>query len=226
MLLDVGGVLLLPAHDRLLGALGRAGFTPPVEVLDRAHYAGAARLDSTTVDTEWPHYWKHYLDGFLTACEIPDELREEAHEHLVERARVRGSGAASRPDRPKVCARSSPPASGSASCRTRTGPSNASCATRGIAQVGPGDGVEVECIIDSTAVGRREARPADLRVRARRMGVAAEDAWYVGDTPAFDVDGARNAGLRPLLLDPYEFHLDGDCDRVGTLDEVAALIPD
>src|SRR5262245_47632586 len=45
VLLDVGGVLLLPEHERMLGALVRAGFTPSDEVLDNAHYAGAARLD-------------------------------------------------------------------------------------------------------------------------------------------------------------------------------------
>ena len=99
-------------------------------------------------------------------------------------------------------------------------------ATRGIAEVGPGDGVDVECIVDSTAVGVAKPDPRIFEIALESMGVAAEDAWYVGDTPAFDVDGARNAGLRPLLLDPYEFHLDADCDRVDTLDEVAALIPD
>jgi FMN phosphatase YigB (HAD superfamily) len=58
------------------------------------------------------------------------------------------------------------------------------------------------------------------------MGVAAADAWYVGDTPAFDVVGARNTGLRPFLVDPFQMHLADDCDRVASLSEVAALIRD
>ena len=48
--------------------------------------------------------------------------------------------------------------------------------------------------------------------------------WYVGDMPGIDVVGARNAGLWPVLIDPYEFHLDADCDRVDTLVELAELV--
>ena len=42
--------------------------------------------------------------------------------------------------------------------------------------------------------------------------------------PAFDVVGARNAGLRPFLMDPYQLHLDADYDRVGSLSELATLV--
>src|SRR5215470_9607293 len=66
----------------MLGALARAGFTPTGEVLDEAHYAGAARLDETTVTTEWPDYWRFYLDAYITTCGVPDELRADAHQHL------------------------------------------------------------------------------------------------------------------------------------------------
>ena len=95
-----------------------------------------------------------------------------------------------------------------------------------VAQVGAGPGVEVECIVDSTAVGVAKPDPRIFEIALDAMGVAAADAWYVGDTPAFDVVGARDAGLRPFLVDPFQLHLAADCDRVASLSEVAALIRD
>src|SRR5262245_46841996 len=89
VLLDVGGVIFLPAHDRMLGAMGRSGFDPPEEVSDRWHYVGAARLD-TPVDSVWPEYWNDYLDAFLTACDVPDDLRADALDHLASEHAVSG----------------------------------------------------------------------------------------------------------------------------------------
>ena len=56
------------------------------------------------------------------------------------------------------------------------------------------------------------------------MAVAPADAWYVGDMPAIDVTGARSAGLHPVVMDPFEMHLDADYDRTGSLDELAKTI--
>ena len=73
VLLDVGGVLFLPDHARLLGAMARADFTPPADALDRAHYAGANAL-SGAVDSVWPEYWSAYIDAFLTALRRMPQL--------------------------------------------------------------------------------------------------------------------------------------------------------
>jgi FMN phosphatase YigB (HAD superfamily) len=44
---------------------------------------------------------------------------------------------------------------------------------------------------------------------------------HVGDLYHVDVAGARAAGLRHMLLDPYGLYGDYDAERVGTLDERA-----
>ena len=44
VLVDVGGVLILPDHDRIVGAFERAGVRVDRNRLDRAHYAGVAAL--------------------------------------------------------------------------------------------------------------------------------------------------------------------------------------
>jgi len=38
------------------------------------------------------------------------------------------------------------------------------------------------------------------------------------------VGGAQNAGLHPLLLDPFGFHLDKDCERIESLHELVHFV--
>jgi putative hydrolase of the HAD superfamily len=56
------------------------------------------------------------------------------------------------------------------------------------------------------------------------MGLRADQVWYVGDMPGIDVVGARSAGIRPLVIDPYGFHAGRDYDTVEGLRAVAALV--
>ena len=44
VLLDVGGIFLLPSHDRIVAAFARAELTVDPDRLDDAHYRGAAEL--------------------------------------------------------------------------------------------------------------------------------------------------------------------------------------
>jgi putative hydrolase of the HAD superfamily len=224
VLLDVGGVLLLPSHDHMLGALARGGFTGSSDTLDRAHYEGAARLDADAIAEGWPNYWRRYIDAYITSCEVPDDLREAVHEHLDSEFAVAA-----------VWTQVAPGAREGLRALAETGVrmgiiSNADGTIEqqlrdlGLAQVGDGPGVAVECIIDSTVAGVAKPDPAIFRLALDAMGIAPEDAWYVGDTPAFDIAGARAAGLRPIVMDPYHLHDGADYERVSTLREVAELV--
>ncbi len=93
-----------------------------------------------------------------------------------------------------------------------------------ILQVGPGPGVEVGCVIDSGAVGVMKPDPRIFELALTALGVDAADSWYIGDMPAFDVVGARRAGLRPFVLDPLGIHRDADYDSVASLTELAARV--
>ena len=97
-------------------------------------------------------------------------------------------------------------------------------AERELLQVGPGIGVEVDCVIDSGAVGIMKPDPRIFHLALEAMDIAAEDAWYVGDMPGIDVVGARAAGLRPFVMDPHGLHHDADYDRVESLAELARLV--
>jgi len=50
----------------------------------------------------------------------------------------------------------------------------------------------------------RKPHPAILTVAARKLGTAPEHTWLVGDSPAYDVAGARNAGMVGVLYAPSE----------------------
>jgi putative hydrolase of the HAD superfamily len=94
----------------------------------------------------------------------------------------------------------------------------------GVLQVGPGEGVEVLCLVDSGSVGVEKPNPRIFDHAFDSLGVAREGAWYVGDTPAFDVVGALRAGLRPLLMDPFDLNADFGAECVRSLRQVAEMI--
>lgn len=224
VLLDVGGIFFVPVHDRILGAFSRAGLTPPVEMLDRAHYAGALAFPADDEQLDWPKRWRAYLDGYMTECGTPDELREEVHLHLDSEFADAS-----------LWMRELPGSRAGLRALSETGTrlgivSNADgmigqrLAELEILQVGPGVGVAVECVIDSGAVGVMKPDPRIFHLALEAMDISATDAWYVGDMPGIDVVGARAAGLFPVVMDPYQFHLDADYSRVSSLTELAGLV--
>jgi putative hydrolase of the HAD superfamily len=94
----------------------------------------------------------------------------------------------------------------------------------GILQVGPGRGVEVRCVIDSGGVGVEKPDPRIFDFALDVLGLSSESVWYVGDTPAFDIVGARRAGLVPILMDPFGVNGDFEVECVRSLGEVARLV--
>jgi putative hydrolase of the HAD superfamily len=225
VLLDVGGIFFVPLHDRILGAFERAGLAPPADTLDRAHYAGARAFPADVdVQADWQSSWRQYLDGYMSECATPDDQREEVHAHLDSEF----ADAA-------LWLRELPGCRDGIRALAATGVrlgiiSNADgligrrLAEVELLQVGPGIGVPVECLIDSGAVGVMKPDPRIFRLALDAMGIDADDAWYVGDMPGIDVAGARAAGLFPVVMDPYAFHLDADYARVASLSELAAIV--
>ena len=225
VLLDVGGVFHLPDPSRIAEALLRAGHTADLELLARAHYSGAAAFH-TDVDAEreWHETWDSYNVAYARALGVPDDQLADAVEHL--KAEFATS---------QLWTHVIP---GSRDCLQElvdTGikvgiVSNAdgTVETRlrelEVLQVGPGSGVEVACVIDSGVVGVTKPDPAIFAIALDAIDADPDHTWYVGDMPAIDVVGARAAGVRPLVIDPYGVHENLDCDVVESLCEVAAMV--
>lgn len=80
----------------------------------------------------------------------------------------------------------------------------------------------VDAAVFCVDVGWRKPHPAPFLRALETLGVDAKDAIFVGDDPRWDVEGARRAGLRPVLLSPDE---EGrtDCTVIRGLREAVAL---
>jgi putative hydrolase of the HAD superfamily len=58
----------------------------------------------------------------------------------------------------------------------------------------------VDVVVSSAWVGARKAHPRIYSHTLEKLGVAPEDAVFVGDTWTCDVDGPRRAGMRAVYL--------------------------
>ncbi len=80
----------------------------------------------------------------------------------------------------------------------------------------------LEFCITGREVGEKPAN-AIFAAGLKRMAVLPHHAMHVGDQPRSDVQGARDAGLHPVLIDRGGFHTDvPDCHHINSL---AGLYP-
>ena len=222
VLLDLGGVFYLPDHDRVLGALATLELAIEQHRLDEAHYHGVAALQDFRADDV--SIWHAYHRAYARVCGVAPDAVEPATTVLLEEFGrgdmwtrvIPGSVAALRQlDELGV---------GLAVVSNAEGTAEEQLRADGICQVGPGSGVPVAAVLDSTVVGVSKPDPAIFELALDALGVEPAHAIHVGDTPAADVAGARAAGVTPVLIDPYDLHPEVDCRRVRSLADVPAIV--
>ena len=81
----------------------------------------------------------------------------------------------------------------------------------------------VDGAVASAVIGSSKPDGAIFRAALDLVGAAPAQAWHVGDTPEADVEGARRAGLRPILID--RDGAQAPLDGVLTVRSLAELIP-
>jgi putative hydrolase of the HAD superfamily len=64
-----------------------------------------------------------------------------------------------------------------------------------------GLGPHFEFVLTSAEAGWRKPHPRIFQLALRRLGLAADQVLYVGDSEEDDVKGARGAGMRCVLVD-------------------------
>jgi putative hydrolase of the HAD superfamily len=214
VLLDAGGVLLLPNPFTVAAVLRAAGGLLDPDVVPRAHYAGVAAMDARKT-TDWSQYYR----VFVRFADVPPDGVDDAMAGL---ASLFGS-----------------PVPGT----WNVVPLGVLDHLRDLAATGVAIGVvsnadgnveatlrrcdiAVDVVIDSTVVGFAKPEPEIFALALERLGIAADDAVHVGDMVSADVHGAHAAGVRPLHLDPF-----GDCpypaghhEHVQSLGDVVALV--
>jgi putative hydrolase of the HAD superfamily len=224
VILDVGGVLLVPHEEPVNLALAAFGIELDGEQAERAHYFGVHAMD--LADDE-PAARLAYLVGFAEAAGV----RASSIDAAVERMKEVWGGPTIDLWRRLVSGSSEGLKRLAASGRKMGIVSNADgtieeqLRRNEICQVGEGLGVPVLAIIDSHVVGIAKPAAEIFRHALEPLGVLPSSAMYVGDTIRYDVRGARNAGLHPVHFDPFSLCLERkDHPHVKRLGEVEPLL--
>jgi putative hydrolase of the HAD superfamily len=226
VLLDVGGVFLLPDRARIRQALDQVGHgVTDNAAIDRAHYQ-AARVFPMNLegDEDLRHHWDRYLEVYARSLQVPEGLVDQAVEHLRNEYVSGGLWTEIIPGSPRGLEELVGTGVPVGIVSNSNGTIEARLAGLEVLQVGPGAGVEVRCVVDSGTVGVEKPDPRIFDFALDRLGMGPEGMWYIGDTPAFDVVGATRAGLRPILMDPFGVNGDYDVECVASLSEVAGMI--
>lgn len=225
VLLDAGGVLVVPDPTVLAPLLAPYGAAQSVEAHVRAHYAAMHTQDAlSSPDGEEEWAWATYDRAYVTAVGVDADEQAEAA-HLL--GRTRSPWLWRHPLAPSVaavgelCRRGVPVGVVS----NASGQIEATLRRFGICQVGVGDAPPVVCVVDSHVVGVAKPDPAIFAPALEALGSPPPArVAYVGDSVRADVGGARRAGLAPLLLDPYADHEGGPCERIASLGDVLAWV--
>ena len=225
VLLDVGGVLVLPDPDVLLPAVHGAG-APEVTAagLARGHYAGVAAMDRSALARGVTADWPAYVKALVASLGVDAAVRAPVQAAVDEAYRdMPWTGTA--PGAVEALRRLADTGVALGIVSNSNGTVEEQLLTTRICQVGEGEGVPVVVVLDSFVVGIEKPEPGIFEQALAALGVPAARAVHVGDTGWADVAGARAAGVRPLHLDPH-----GDCpipddhEHVRDLDGVVQLV--
>jgi putative hydrolase of the HAD superfamily len=222
VLLDAGGVLVLPSHEPIVAAFASMGLAVDASRVDAAHYAGMRGLDEAP---HGPFDWRHYLSAYLGTLGVPEARRAAAAQAL--RATFDGSATLWR--RPTAGVREALAALAQTGVRlgvvsNAEGTVEARLSELAICQVGAGAGVPVEVVIDSHVVGVEKPDPAIFGFALRAMGLDPARCLYLGDSVRIDVAGSSAAGLSPVLVTPEPDARDGAFPRIRSVAELLPLL--
>jgi HAD superfamily hydrolase (TIGR01549 family) len=81
-----------------------------------------------------------------------------------------------------------------------------------------------DVILDSAVEGVEKPDPRFFELALERSKSRRETTVHVGDFYNIDVVGARNAGLRAVLIDERDLHADADCPRIRSIAELPRLL--
>ncbi len=220
VLLDAGGVLLVPDPDAVRLALATFGLDPDDEACARAHYLSMGEVDRLGA-ADWPLVDRVYA----RALDVPEGDIDAAvpliEDVYLNRPFVPVAGAAE--------ALRDLQAAGLALAvvSNATGTIERELATHRICSVDGGEAALVAVVVDSHVVGIDKPDPAIFHLALDALGVPADRSLYVGDTVHFDVDGARAAGMSCVHIDPVGHCEATDHPHLASITEVlGALRPE
>ncbi len=215
--LDAGGVLLLPDPTVLGPLLVYYGGTTDVDAHRRAHYAAMAVKSAQGAEER---DWREYDRAYVRSIGIVDGDVDEAA-GVLGHARTAALWRWPIPDSVAALAALAAADTPLGVVSNASGQIEAVLRRSRVCQVGPGDGADVRCVIDSAVVGVAKPDPRIFDFAASHFdGFDRARICYVGDSVTMDIAGALAAGLHPILLDPFDDHPDAGFERIASLAEL------
>jgi HAD superfamily hydrolase (TIGR01509 family) len=219
---DAGGTLLRLDFEWMSDTLAALGHAVPAAALRRGEIEGRRRYDASRAGgpAEAPAYAPlglhgdiaAYFTGTFDAAGVPHGLWPAMLERLQARHVATGLWI-----RPIEHARATLDALMGTPLRLACVSNSDGRAEQHLADCGVRAGLEF--VVDSARVAVEKPDPRIFRIALERLGVAPERALYVGDLRSVDEAGARAAGMRFVLIDPWmDYGEDGD--RIA---DIAAL---
>ena len=233
---DIGGVFLIPHHERIRPALAEAGIDVPPDdaAFHRAHHVAvhaiseAVRAGEIQPDEGSAHTWALYDTAYFRTAGVPSDQIPAASAVREAQRRQGVSGVWVYPLEANIRAfatvMTERPDLERAIVSNNDGSAEQQMLDHGVCQVGPGDLPEVAMVIDSGVIGVAKPDPAIFDPVLDGLQADPGEILYVGDTYQSDVLGARAAGLQVVQLDPYGLHHDYDHARVPDVGALAELL--
>jgi putative hydrolase of the HAD superfamily len=218
ILLDAGGVLVLPDPTVLGPLLAYYGGDPSVDANRRAHYAGMAAKSAAGSGEV---FWEEYNHSYVRCVGVPDRDVDAAATalHSTRNAYLWRWPI---PESQKALAALTAAALPLGVVSNASGQIAEVLARSGVCQAGVGPNVAMRVVIDSHLVGVAKPDPAIFEHALPYFeGIDRHEIAYVGDSVTMDIGAATAAGLHPILLDPYDDHPAADFERIGSLTELA-----
>jgi putative hydrolase of the HAD superfamily len=220
VLLDVGGVFLVPSRDRLVETLGDLIGRLSDAQCDRAHFEGIRALDLANMPGDEER--RSYLAAYLASIGIPENRLEAAIDRLIPIwtgpsldlwRRILSRSIAGLRNLYHADLRLGIVSNSDGHVEEELGRSK-------ICQVGPGPGVPVLTIIDSGVVGVAKPDPAIFDFALPSLGLDPSEVLYVGDSVKYDIRSAEAAGMTPLHFDPHALCQQTDHPHVAEVGDV------
>jgi putative hydrolase of the HAD superfamily len=218
LLFDAGGVLLDLDYNFLRRLLSLHQCTPGAEDLSRAEAHARTEIHRRVRGGgRVGEAWRDYFRFVLAEVKAPRDAFEDIIDHLWDAHRRFGLWTVAIPGTPEALRRLKEQGYRMAVISNAEGRVEQDLLSAGY------DGL-FETVVDSSVVGVEKPDPAIFKIALERIDAAPESALYLGDVPSVDVEGARSAGIAPVLLDRHDLYQDVDAPRVQSIEEFEAWL--
>jgi putative hydrolase of the HAD superfamily len=218
--LDVGGVFVVPSHDRLAAALAEAGIDVDRGSFWDGHYLAMHAVDADQSPAET---FGAYVPAFCHHIGLRGAAFADAVAALE--PLFGPSGLWCQPIPESLTGMRALHDAGvlMAVVSNADGTVARILAEAGVCQVGEGPCVPVVAIVDSGALGVAKPDPATFGPALDALGVAPGDVVHVGDSVHYDVRGAEAAGITGIHFDPRRLCAASDHPHIASLTELMDL---